>query len=328
MTLRPGRSTYHCRFFRAQASFGELQLRVHGFYPGFDAQLVASAKIYLEEIERDILSLDVSFVALEGVQYALCGYVNDHTDMSVEAMDVHIEELGELAGGLSQSRRTSLVGSMMKHEAVAKLQGWDAPLARLPVCQPFTPGQLAEANYASLWPEIPAMSDDGRSRWAQVVALQALDQAGMLTIGAQALLIEPVPASLAGALRASGCSTSCIADLVAPTEPENNGRDTDATDTDGRKLHETDIIISLSPTRDYEQVIDKSLERLAIGGLGLLMFAVTADMSFVSWKNRLSQIALRLIGRGHQVVQFNFAAKELWWPEPGSDGLFLFMVRK
>jgi hypothetical protein len=53
------------------ASFGNCTC-VHGFCPGYDAQLVASTKVYLEGLEQEVLQIEAAFTALEGVQYALC----------------------------------------------------------------------------------------------------------------------------------------------------------------------------------------------------------------------------------------------------------------
>lgn len=318
LELRPGRTVYHCRFFHPRASFGELQLRVHGFYPGFDAQLVSSTVTYLENLEQDVLSLDIGFMALEGIQYALCGYVSDHTDMEVAAMDVHVEEMDGDRHQSGKAQPTSLIGTMGQYDSVPKLLADKYPSAVNPTSQPFTFDQLADPAYKALWPAIPEHNDDGRGRWGQVAALQALTQTDLLQPGAHVLLAGDDVAALGRELTQRGCVLRALPDLLAPHQ-----------DLAGDEPPAHDIVLALAPVEDYEAGVERALDLLARGGMGLLMLRVdprgaTSD----AWGNRIRRIGLKLIGDGHELIQINLAPQENWWPGVGEHGLFLLMLRK
>lgn len=318
LELLPGRTMYHCRFFGARASFGELQLRVHGFYPGFDAQLVASTVTYLEGLDQDLLSLDIGFMALEGIQYALCGYVSDHTDMEVTAMDVHVEELDGDKHRSGNAQPTSLIGAMGRYDIMPKLLAGNNPSAVHPTSQPFTFDQIADPAYRALWPAISERDDDGRGRWGQVVVLQALAQAGLLQTGAHLLLAGDNVADIGEELTARGCVLRLLPDLLAYHE-----------DLAGDEPPSHDIVVALAPVEDYETAVGRALDLLARSGMALLMLDVDPERAtFDQWSNRIRRIGLKLLGRGHELVQINLASQENWWPALGEHGLFLLMLRK
>lgn len=316
--LQPGRAVYHCRFFRPRASFGELQLRVHGFYPGFDAQLVTTSVTYLEGLDQEVLSLDVGFVALEGIQYALCGYVSDHTDMEVAAMDVHVEELDGDKHRSGKAQPTSLIGAMGQYDTVPKLLAGKNPSAVNPTSQPFTFDQLADPAYKALWPTIAEHNDDGRGRWEQVTALQALAQTGLLQPGAHVLLAGDDVEAIGKELTQRGCVLRALPGLLAYHE-----------DLAGDEPPAHDIVLALAPIEDYEAGVERALDLLARGGMGLLMLKIDPrDTTFDVWGNRIRRIGLKLIGHGHELIQINLATQENWWPRVGEHGLFLLMLRK
>ena len=62
--------------------------------------------------------------------------------------------------------------------------------------------------------------------------------------------------------------------------------------------------------------------------MGIAILPVSGDRPFADWQNSMRKLAIRIIGLGHQIVQFNFSTGDDWWPQVGEQELFLFIFRK
>lgn len=312
--VQPGRAVFRLAIEGARASRGELTLRVHAYKPGASGEigLAGGGRIVFDEARPDAATvrLPVRFLAAPDTHYALYGFFSDPTDLVADAIEISIEELPSPAkpGGapgetLGSERPAAGFGE------TAKLCIDKVPSLLHPISQACTPDQIAGESFDALWPDIPAPQGDAVTRWTMVMPLQALAGAGMLGAGRRGLLLNAPHPALAETLRAAGCTVTEEASGAAGPYDFVVGYQ-----------EETPV----APARAYAALQDQLLAEVAGGGLTIAVLAVPSGEAPSAIRNAIQQVALRLIGGGHDVAQLNFArpfARAGTGPEGGRFGL-------
>jgi hypothetical protein len=324
-TVRPGRAIYHLAIKGARATTGELTLRVHAFKPGAagEISLAGGGRLSLGGVQgqAEATHVPIRFSAAPDSHYALYGYFSEPTDLVADAIEIAIEELGGPADAAS-AQRSSRAEATGGFAAIAKLCSDAAPSLLQPVSQPCTEEQLAPDILDALWPSIPGFAEDRVERWKLVMPLQALTSAGMRLADARGLILDAPHASLAAALREQG----------AAIDEARGGVDTGAwTEADGGGGH--DFVIAYEPPRPAGPAARSASlpERIAPqvmkGGLAVAIMAIDPDQEAHAFRNGLQQIALRLIGRGHDVAQLRVPHALFPFARTGPTGAFAFIIK-
>jgi hypothetical protein len=322
--VRPGRVTFHLRMTGAEASAGELTLRVHGYKPGSNADisLVAGARRVLaglgEGEHAGELVLTVRFSAVQGVQYALYGFFSEPSDLRAEEIIISIDEHGPAENdGAAGGRSSKSHFAATAFETSARLYASVTPSLHLPVSQDCTMTQLASVE-ASEGKDTRLSPGEALTKWGAVVSLAVLKRYGMLQAGAATAVVGRWPAGLADALRAQGCRI-LDSDMCAGSH---------------------DFLISFAldePTPDPAeryQLIRTTLSCVAGGGLAVFVLRylaaplTSADLLQFCRRNEIEQWALRLIGLGYDVAQLAFGSGPQRVVQPDGTTPFVFIVRK
>lgn len=312
--LSPGRVNYRMRMTGARASKGELTLRVHGYKPGsnVDPSLVGGGKRLLEGLGPDTpepqVDIDVGFVAIAGVQYALYGYFSEPSDLNVEDILITIDELGTSAPDLlPQGARGQSPFCTDGIALPSRLRADAPPSLQFPVSQDCTPAQLGAGDDEAELLE----------RWRGDIALAALGRYGMLAGGAAGVLMGKVPAGLRDSISARG------------------GRIDEA---EAATFHDFVLSFALEepppcPQQRFAQLQD-TMSRLLHGGLAIFLLRYLAGEDTPTETSRLcrqveiERWALRLIGLGHDVAQLAFAPEKQRVILPDGTTPFVMIVRR
>lgn len=320
-SLPPGRAKFHATMHGASATTGELNLRVMSFQPGSDASMVTSAKLILEDMVDAHVVRTLRFTAVEGVEYALYGYFTDSSDLVAESLDIELEEADDPDLRISRShRRSKFAGAHAPQEAHRLFSAGEPSLAA-PTCQPFTRRQAdAIAADPDRWMAQISL-DDALDRWRVAAPLQALSAAGLLQPGARGVVINAPHDHLAEAVEQHGC---LVHSLAAPEPDDIAQLDETWTDCDFAIGHE-------APSDAEDPAMDllvQLMDRLANGGLAIGLIDIHEGETAAGFRNRMQRIALRLIGRGHNVAQLSFPDGGDWFPTPPVSGGFLVLAQK
>ncbi len=326
--LRPGRAAFRLTITGARATKGELSLRVHAYKPSSsgDAVLAGGGRIRLDELKSDTIDKIIRFAAAPGVHYALYGYFSEPTDLVAELMVVAIEEHdGEEANTeVQEIRRSVLADAAPAIDRSNRLCTGNAPSVALPVSQPCTADQLAARTFGQIWPEIPSFADAPSMRWQLVMPLQALENFGLIAPGSHGLLVDPPHDSLATTLR----QRNCILEEFS-AHPDGKQEGFGPLPEHGASDHDFAIgfePIALAIAGSFrESMPERLLSHLMKGGVAITTFIPGENVDANSFRNRLQQIALRLVGLEHDVAQLCFPrqAEGNWASAP-----FIFIVRK
>lgn len=291
--VRPGRAVYRLTIEGARASRGELTLRIHAFKPGAagEISLAGGGRLLFDDLRpnRTTVTLPVRFSAAPETHYALYGFFSDPTDLVAETIGIAIEELGTPAdrgGAAAEAEKTST--AVLGFGDTAKLCTMRAPSILHPVSQPCTAEQLRPDLFDGLWPEIPPLREGPAARWAMVLPLQALGGAGMLAPDNAALVLNAPHPALAEVLRAAGCTVS------------------DAADAGTSQQFDFTIGYDQGLGSDHAALPEILVGQTRRGGLAVAMLAFAPGETPATFRNTIQQIALRLIGRGHDVAQLCF----------------------
>lgn len=326
--VRPGHAIYHVTIRGARACDGELTLRVHGFKPGApgDIDLAGGGRLRLRDIEGERIELPIRFSAAPDAHYALYGYFSEPADLVAEAVDIAIEEVGGPAGRTGGNARGSGEnGAARGYGPGNHLCTEEAPSLERPASQPCTEEQIASPQFAGLWSEISPCPRDPAWRWRLVMPLQVLDAAGLLAGGRRGLLLDAPDPTLSGILRRNGCivEETSAAPRLGGAQGWTSFDQGDAVDDFAvgfeRQAADPDDAMSLP---------ERMMAGVAEGGLVVAMLAIDPREPRPVFRNRIQQIALRLIGRGHDVAQLCFPRRETLAWGPGGLGWFCFCATR
>lgn len=320
--LQPGRAAFRLTITGAKATKGELSLRVHAYKPSSSGEVVLAGggRIRLDDLTSDTIEQTIRIAAAPGVHYALYGYFSEPTDLVAESMVVGIEELdsGDINNNSQQAPRSTLIDVVSATARSNKLCSGDRPSLTLPVSQPCTADQLASKNFRELWPAIPQFEEKPSLRWQLVMPLQALDNLGLIVPGSHGLIVGSPSPSLALALQ----QNNCIVDELPNSRNDHDLPESGAPDRDFAIGFE-----ALADTMSgsfRESLPERLLQHLLIGGVAVTIFTPSENVDWNSFRNRLQQIALRLVGLEHDVAQLCFPQS----PTKRADAPFMFVVRK
>jgi|UniRef100_UPI0035CC9AA9 hypothetical protein len=291
-TVRPGRAIFSLILLGAQATQGEMTVRVHAFRPDFGSVpiLAAGGRLDLEHEERKNLSLAVPFHAIGGVEYALYGFFSEPTNLSVDQVEVLLDEPESDAEIQIEPPRSVLAQPTAATEAgpATGLSYHGAIDRARPVSQDCTWRQLEGGGDSS----------ERMARWREAVCRAALSAYEAIVPGIDGWIAGAVSLMLREALVAAPVAlffqneaptrgSGLFADFVLWPEGPPNGGEAAARWTE----------------------LYAWLERLKIGGLaaiGLRYRFEDAGPTALS-RNEIRQWALRLIGLGYSLAPLAFA---------------------
>lgn len=312
--VRPGRAVYSLKLLGSQATRGELTLRVHAYRPDshMPPVLTAGGRLELGTDRYDDLAVSIPFHAINGVDYALYGFFTEPTDLSVERIEVLLDEpeggedveieapISPLARPISVVEAGPATG-LSHHEAVDRAR---------PVSQDCTWRQLDAGD------SIPERLE----HWREAICLAALmsyevDGPGLSGWVAghasramrEALVAKPV--ALYFHSEAPTPDTGEFADFVL--WPDGPSVDGDAAER-WTELHAW-------------------LERLKIGGLAVvgLRYRIDDTAPDTLSRNEIKKWAFRAIGLGYSVAPLAFAVRnDLVIDEAGMAACCLIVRRQ
>jgi len=312
-TVRPGRAIYSLTLLDAQASQGEMTVRVHAYQPDFGGapSLTAGNRLDLGGGQRRDLAVSVPFHAIKGVEYALYGYFSEPTDLSVAQVQVHLDEPEN-----EEDVEIEAPLSVLAQPAAVEESGPATGLIHIghvsrdqPVSQDCTWQQLGTGGALS----------DSIARWREELCLAALSFYGVDMPGLDNWVVGGVNAAMREAMlarpftllfhgEASPQDSPTFADVILwPRGPATDG------DASARWMQ-----------------LYGWLERLKIGGLAVIGLGYrpgdtpTAGPS----RNEIRQWALRLIGLGYSVAPLAFAARQDLVVDEAGMAAFCLIVRR
>lgn len=329
LEVKPGRAVFHVTIRQPRATFGELNIRVMALPTGRDASVAASLVIALEGVEAHDLHRGLRFLAVDGVRYALFGFVSDSADLTAEALDVALEELGvahshaktEASDDATQPRlaRSDLQSIASARRLIAER----APAPDLPFAQPMQKYGDSMNSLATRWPLVQMDGSNTVDHWSSCMALQMLESVGLVMPASRGLLVDIAHAGLIETLKLGGCSVDHIR-LVDE-------------DIDLLALNylETDYDFALvmaaqkwQATGGLETLCERVIDCLAKDGLIVMIVEIAGAGTAAAFRNRMQQLSLHCIGQGHDVMQLAFPDGDRWYPQAGSASRFIWIARK
>lgn len=301
--FKPGSVTFHVHLRNANASNGELELRVNGYRPdsGMDAILVAGARLSLEDVHGD-LEVPLRVAVLPGVSYAIFCRYTEPSDLTVESIEVAAEESDDDdADTYSSDLLEQTQFGTVDLDTPSHLLALEEPLIDFPRSQPFTLSQLKDGAF---WNDAPACItsvQDPLDRWRHAFAFQALQVYGFAKHGSCGLLLTDNLPELATLVTEHGC--------LVVTQGEE------------RLPGPFDFVIGHMQPREDQKAIDlthdmlRGMKAVRRGGMGIFLLEHDAsDIGFgrddqnssLPGRQSLQQIALRMIGHGCEVAQLSF----------------------
>lgn len=210
----PGRVLFKVQFNGVCASYGEITIRAHAFRPGggADVSLASSVQRNLENLKDSSMCLELSVIALPGVQYALYAFLSAPSDLTAGGIVIEADELGgEVAENFSDSaEEPSAFGSKLR-PALPQLIDAAPPSLEAPVSQGCTVAQLDSTTFQR-WAVAFCNAFDAEMTpdlWRHVHALEFLERAEFLQAGARGLLVGQFQ-HMTGSLIARGCEVISI----------------------------------------------------------------------------------------------------------------------
>lgn len=329
LDVKPGRAVFHVTIHRPRASFGELNIRVMALPTERDASVAASLAIDLEGVEAHDLHRGLRFLAVDGVKYALFGFVSDSADLKAEALDVALEELGKahshakpaLGTGAAQPRlaRSDLKSISTTRRLFAEL----APAPDLPFAQPMQKSGDAMNLLATRWPHVGMDGPNTLDHWSSCMALQMLELVGLIGPSSHGLLVDIANAGLIETLKLGGCSVDMI--------------ELDAEDADLLALNylepDYDFAMVMAAQKwqavgGLEMLCERVMECLAKVGFILMIVEIAGGGSAAAFRNRMQQLSLHCMSLGHDVMQLAFPSGDGWYPQTGAASRFIWIARK
>lgn len=320
-SVRSGHALFRLRLHGARSSWGELNLRIHAWRPAAmtgEVTLVNSARLDLTDRSNELIDADVHFVALEGVFYAFYGMFTEASDLQVNSVEVLLVEpdISQNATAPLHQRTVDADGLSMS----SKLCASESPNLLFPRSQPATVGQIVRKGVKGA----TQLSIEELNVWHEKFSLEVLKQTDMLRDDRFALLLNPPGSTLIQIVQSAHVHVEV--DHLATRLPADFRHDEGAAAYDFLLAVETEETPQSHAT-GYS-LPERMAPLLARGGIGLAFMAMPGDLGEVVWRNFLQQIALRLIGGGHEVMQLVFPEDAGWFPQPQHTGSFAFLFRK
>lgn len=323
----PRRVIFHLAIRRPRATYGELNVRVMALPKDREASVATGIVINLNGLDGEDIHRGLRFLAVEGVSYALYGYVTDRTDLRVESLEIAFEELGFVTAHAASAHQ---VGGAQRHArierdntiSVRRLVSDQAPSFDLAHAQPVSLERGAMAPLASRWPLVD-VADPAAHGWAACLALEMLDRNGVLAAENSGLLVGHPDPGLIGSLKQRGCRIQQI------------GLDSDSRDLLAFYHMEGDrdfaIVMATAEWQAPERLeflAESAIECLSKGGFISIIVEIGGGGSALAFRNRMQQLTLHCIGRGHDVMQMAFPPADDWYPPAGAINHFIWIARK
>lgn len=307
--VRPGKARFHLRLEGARASAGEMTLRVHGFRPAsnVDIALVAGTVLRFDEGGPAVVEASAGFSAVAGVNYAFYGHFSEPSDLTVSALEVRLEEAADAveleAEGIDVSATCRGSDLALGSQLIAPRSSATIDLAS----QSCTREQLwALARFGA------AIDGTGHLdpvlQWLLAVPFVVARKALATLTGARAMLIGAPHGALAHQLVRAG-ATMTSREGVPPIDGDRSAGDL----CDVVVLYALDVPSPLRDTASLVPMIDGALAATMKGGIAIVLFGYLERSvrpgpagAGAPDRNTIQQIALRLIGRGHDVAQLSF----------------------
>lgn len=290
--VRPGRAIYSLKLLGSQATQGELTVRIHAFRRDLGGMptLAAGSRLDLRGEQSQDLAVALPFQAVNGVEYALYGFFSEPTDLSVDRVEVLLEEPDDGEDAEIEAPRSVLARPTTAPEAgpATGLVHHGVVERARPVSQDCTWGQL-ETGHAIA---------ERVARWCDLVCLAALSAYGVEHPGLDGWLAGEAGAAMREALlarpfalflrdEAPARESGEFADFILwPAGPRlGDGADARWTEVHGW------------------------LEHLKIGGIAAFGMRYRPDgrQPGELSRNEIRQVAFRLIGLGYSVAPLAFA---------------------
>lgn len=311
--VRPGRAIYWLNLLGAQATQGELTVRVHAFRPDFGGSplLAAGSRIDLQSRQRQELVTAIPFHAINGVEYALYAFFSEPTDLSVDQIEVLLEEpegddeieltapLSILAGPITAQEAGPATG--LTHHGAVEM---DRPVSQDCTWEQLGAGHSITARMA-YWREAVCIAS------ISAYDINLPDLCGWVVGEMDDSMRETLVARrFAVSFRndAPGREGGEFADFILwPRGPRPDGD---------------------APTRWAE--LHAWLERLKIGGFAIVVLRYWPDdtRSDTLSRNEIRQWAFRLIGLGYSIAPLAFAGRKDLVLDQDGTAACAFIVRR
>ncbi len=297
ITCHAGRIIFSIRFEHMRSSHGELCIQLQSYRAG-DSRgvlLVNSTRRDLTNIPGEHLELSIETHAVEGVGYALYGYVSDTTDAEARDLLIYLREIEDslpqssLPLTADRSARTDVVV-----DRLSRLVGTTCASFSTPVSQAMTRAQLTEPQFSRSAAE-HGMEVHAEA-WPTLFAFRAIEIFGLAAPGSRGLCLGEPDDALSELLNRRGCEV-----VQATTEAITGGFDF------AWSIHES---IPEDDAWDFAAFVEGGMRHLLPKGLAVHIVPVaTLRASFHSRAISpmgVQKAALTLIARGYDVVQLNF----------------------
>jgi len=334
---RPGTVLFRIRISDARATVGELGIRVHGYRPNSELEivLVAGARMPLENLGGEDIESVLRIAAIPDVHYAIYGFFSEASDLRASRLTIFADELGGEEGEdfVSDDTMRSLFGVTVT-DSPNRLIADGPPTFARPISQFMTGAQLRSVEYQCDWSDVAGQVHDQVARWEQLFALQTLKTYGFLQNGAGGLVVMNEHRPMTDVLQNRGCLIREVGvQNGVPADPNWAGRKV----IDGDELDQIsgqfDFLIAITNPwwfRGKDDIFGftmAALRKVLRGGLAVFVFAADIGTEFqpkpeaesLAYLPRIvdiEQLVLRIIGHGSEVAQLNFSGiDELGAPE-------------
>lgn len=329
LDLTPGRAVFHVTIDRAHATFGELNIRVMALLDRREVSVAASLAIDLVGLGAKDLHRGIRFMAVNGVQYALYGYVSDTTDLTASSLDIALEELGHVnahAKAEVRERTTSpklAGGDPTRTLSARRLLAEQGVTPDLAFSQPMQIDRNAVDVLAKRWPLVSTQGAATLDLWSSCMALQILDSARLIAQDSRGLVVDITNAGLIDTLKQGGCIINQIQldaddiDLLALDHAEDD--------------HDFAVVMATAKWQaagGLETLSERVMECLAKVGFVVMIVEIVGGTSAVAFRNRMQQLSLHCIGMGHDVMQLAFPHGDDWYPRADAVSRFVWIARK
>lgn len=323
----PRRVIFHLTIRRPRATYGELNVRVLALPKGRDASVAAGVAIDLGGLGGEDIHRALRFLAVEGVIYALYGFVTDGTDLQADSLEIALEELGLVSAHAAADHGEAGAQRHARIErdntiAARRLVTDQKPRLDLAYAQPVPLNRTDRAALAQHWPMVDVGDPTARG-WGSCLALEMLALNGAVGTENLGLVVGLPDPGVIASLQQRGCHV----DQLGLDFKDGDLRAFDHVSGDRDFVMVMATAEWLAPQR-LEFLAESAIECLAKGGFISLIVEIEAGGSALAFRNRMQQLTLHCIGRGHDVMQMAFPPTDDWYPPSGAINHFIWIARK